>query len=70
MNFIIKLPLIAEKDVISVVCNRLFKMTYFVATTKRTLAEGLARLFQDNVWELYRLPKSVVLDKGPSFQWS
>ena len=70
MNFIIKLPLIAEKDVISVVCNRLFKMTYFVATNKRTLAEGLARLFQDNVWELYRLPKSVVLDKGPSFQWS
>ena len=67
MNFIIKLPLIAEKDVISVVYNRLFKMTYFVATTKRTLVEGLARLFQYNVWKLYRLLESVILDKEPQF---
>jgi len=40
---------------------------YFIATMERTLAEGLARLFRDNVWRLYELPESVVLDRGPQF---
>ena len=52
---------------ILVVCDRLSKMTYFVATTEGTLAEGLARLFRDNMWKLHGLPESVVLDRGPQF---
>jgi len=42
-------------------------MIHFVATTKGTSVEGLARLFWDNVWKLHRLPESVVLDRGPQF---
>ena len=49
VDFITKLLTVAEKDAILVVCDRLSKMTYFVATTEGTLAEGLARLFRDNV---------------------
>ena len=49
VDFITKLPIVAGKDAILVVCNMLSKMTYFVATTEETLAEGLARLFRDNV---------------------
>jgi len=49
VDFITKLPLVARKDAILVVCDRLSKMTHFVATTERTLAEGLARLFRDNI---------------------
>jgi len=45
VDFITKLPLVAEKDVILVVCNRLSKMIYFVATTEETLAKRLVRLF-------------------------
>jgi len=41
--------LLTRKDVILVVCNRLSKMTHFVATIEGTSAEGLARLFRDNV---------------------
>jgi len=67
VDFITKLPLVARKDVILVVCNRLSKMTHFVATTKETLAERLARLFRDNVWKLHRLPESIVSDTGPQF---
>ena len=63
VNFITKLPLVAGKDTILVVCNKLFKMTHFVATTEGTLAERLARLFRDNVWKLHGLPKSVVSDR-------
>ena len=49
MNFITKLLLVAEKDTILVVCDRLSKITHFVATTEGISAEGLVRLFRDNV---------------------
>jgi len=49
VNFITKLLVVAGKDMILVVCDRLSKMTHFVATTEETLAEGLARLFRDNI---------------------
>ena len=49
VDFIMKLPIVAGKDAILVVCNRLSKMIYFVATTEGMSAEGLARLFRDNV---------------------
>ena len=44
-----KLLLVAEKDVILIVYNRLSKITYFVATTEGTSAEGLVRLFKNNM---------------------
>jgi len=43
--FITKLLLVAEKDTILVVYNRLSKIIYFVAITEETLAKELARLF-------------------------
>jgi len=41
--------LVAEKDIILVVCNRLSKITHSVATTEEMLAERLAKLFSDNM---------------------
>ena len=67
VDFITKLLTVAGKDAILVVCNRLSKMTHFVATTEGTIVEGLARLFRDNVWRLHGLPESVVSDRGPQF---
>jgi len=58
VDFITKLLLVARKDAILVVCDRLFKIMYFVATT-----EGLVRLYRDNIWKLHRLPESVVSDR-------
>ena len=57
VNFITKLLLVARKNAILVVYNRLSKITYFVATTKGISAERLARLFRNNVWKLHRLPE-------------
>ena len=54
-------------DSILVVCDRFSKMSHFVATTEKTIAEGLARLFRDNVWKLHGLPESVISDRGPQF---
>ena len=49
VDFITKLLLVAEKNMILVVCDRLSKMAHFMTMTEGTLAEGLARLFRDNV---------------------
>ena len=67
VDFITKLPIVAGKDAILVVYDRLSKMMHFVATTKRTSVEGLAQLFRDNVWKLHGLPESMVSDRGPQF---
>jgi len=45
VDFITKLPVVAGKDAILVVCNRLSKMAHFVAITEAMSVEGLARLF-------------------------
>jgi len=42
-------------------------MVHFIPTTKKTSAEGLARLFGDNVWKLHGLPESIISDRGPQF---
>jgi len=42
-------------------------MVYFIPTTEKMMAEGLARLFRDNVWKLHRLPKSIISDQKPQF---
>jgi len=67
VDFITKLPLAQGYDSILVVVNRLTKMVYFIPTTEKTSAEGLARLFRDNVWKLHSLPKSIISDRGPQF---
>ena len=67
VEFITKIPVVAEKDMILVVCNRLSKIMHFVITIEGTLAEGLVRLFRDNVWKLHELLESVVSDRGSQF---
>jgi len=67
VDFITKLPVVAGKNAILVVCDRLSKITHFVATTEEMLVEGLARLFRDNMWKLHRLLESIVLNRGLQF---
>ena len=62
-----KLLLVAGKNTILVVCNRLSKMMHFITTIEEISAEELVRLFRDNVWKLHGLPESIVSDKGPQF---
>jgi len=66
-DFITKLPLAQGYDSILVVVDWFTKMAHFVPTTEKTMAEGLARLFRDNVWRLHGLPESIISDRGPQF---
>ena len=71
-DFITKLPLAQGYDSILVVVDQLTKMVYFILTIEKISAEGLARLFRDNVWKLHSLPESIISDRGPQFTagWS
>ena len=62
-DFITKLPLAQGYNAILVVCDRFSKMAHFITTTEKTSVEGLAKLFQDQVWRLYGLPESIISDK-------
>ena len=42
VEFITKLPLVARKNAILVVCDKLSKMVYFIATIEGILVIGLA----------------------------
>ena len=65
-DFITKLPLAQGYDTILVVCDCFSKIAHFIATTEKTSAEGLAKLFRDHVWKSHRLPESIVSDRGYS----
>ena len=67
VDFITKLPLVAEKNAILVVCNQLSKIAHFMVITEGTSAEGLVRQFQDNVWKLHKLLKSVISNRESQF---
>jgi len=67
INFITKLPLVAIKDVILVICDRLSKITHLVAIIEEISVEELVRLFRDNLWKLHKLPESVVSEQGLKF---
>ena len=67
VDFITKLPVSRDYDLILVVCNRFLKMSHFVTMTEKITAEGLARLFRDNMQKLHRLLESVISDRRPQF---
>ena len=54
-------------DSIFVVCDRFLKMSHFVAMTEKMTAEGLVRMFRDNVWKLHGLLESMISDRGLQF---
>ena len=56
-----------DYDSILVVCDRFLKISYFVATIEKIIAEELVRLFRDNIWKLHGLPESMISDRGLQF---
>ena len=49
VDFITKLPLSKGHDSILVVCDRFLKISHFVTMTEKMTAEGLTKLFRDNM---------------------
>ena len=52
VDFITKLPMSKGHDSILVVCDRFSKMSHFMVTTEKTMAEELARLFMSRLLKM------------------
>ena len=66
-DFVTKLPLAQDYNIILVICNQSSKIVHFIATMEKTLAEGLIRLFRDHIWKLHGLLGSIILDREVQF---
>ena len=54
-------------DAIVVIVDRFTKMIHLKATTMNISSEGIAKIYQDNIWKLHRIPRKVLSDRGPQF---
>ena len=57
-------PLVLSKgkDMILVVVDRFSKKVYFLPCNTTITAQGVATLYQDNIFKEHRLPKKVISD--------
>ena len=67
IDFIVELPESNVKDTIMVVIDSVTKHSHFVSTTTTLTAIGTAQVYLHHIWKHHRLPKKVVLDRGPQF---
>jgi len=54
-------------DSILIVCDKFLEMLHFITTIEKIMVKGLVKLFRNNVWKLYGLLESVILDKESQF---
>ena len=67
VDFITKLLLAQGYNSILVIVDQFTRIVHFVPTTEKTTAEGLVRLFRNNVWQLHGLPKSIISNRDLQF---
>jgi len=68
MDLLVDLPKTARGyDAIFVVVDRLTKRAHFIPTVTKVTAQGLARLFVDNIFKLHGMPQRIVSDRDPRF---
>jgi hypothetical protein len=66
-NMIVGLPESKGFNAILVVAGRHSKGAHFIPCTNKLTSLGLAKLYMENVWKLYGLPDSMILDRGAQF---
>ena len=61
------LPKSNGMDAIMVIVDRFTKMIRLKATMTNISSEGIAKIYQDEIWKLHRIPKKILSDKRPQF---
>ena len=50
-----------------VVVDRFTKYVIAIPTTREILSMGTTKLFRDNVWKQFGIPRKVISNRGPQF---
>ena len=61
------LPKSNRMDVIVVIVDRFTKMICLKATTTNISSEGIAKIYRDDIWKLYGIPRKILSDREPQF---
>jgi len=67
IDIIGSLPKSEDKDAILVVVDRFSKMIRLMATTTSISSSEVARIYWNNIWKIYSIPKKIISDRGPQF---
>ena len=54
-------------DAIVVIMDWFTKMTRLKAMTTNILSEGIAKIYQDDIWKLHKIPRKILSDREPQF---
>ena len=61
------LPQSKNNNAILVVVDRLTKMIQIIPTSVGITSKEIAKLYKNNIWKLYGIPRKIILDRGPQF---
>ena len=61
------LPKSNEKNTIVVIVDQSTKMIWLKATTINVSLEEIAKIYQDEIWKLHRIPRAILSDRGSQF---
>ncbi|KYQ96678.1 LTR-retrotransposon skipper [Tieghemostelium lacteum] len=67
MDFVVALPKSNGFDSVLTVTDKSTKMVHLIPTTSNVTADGVAKLFIDNIWRLHGIPKVIISDRDPKF---
>ena len=67
INIIGPLPKSNGKDAIVVIVDRFTKIIRLKVTITNISLEEIAKIYQDEIWKLYGVPKKILSDRGPQF---
>jgi len=54
-------------DAIVVIIDRFTKIIHLKATTTNISSEEIAKIYRDDIWKLYGIPRKVLSNRGPQF---
>ena len=54
-------------DAIVVIVDQFMKIIQLKATTMSISSEEIAKIYKDDIWKLYEVPRKILSDRGPQF---
>ena len=54
-------------DAIVIIVDQFTKMIRLRATITNISSEGIVKIYRNDIWKLYRVPRKILSDRGPQF---